>query len=269
MNAEQQWRIPALEELLPVHRLLERLDPEAEPLAAAVCGIALQEARRVVALAGSFNPPHLAHVALLLAAQQKTQADASLFVLSVRTVDKEQVSGILLEDRLWLLCRLTADLPGGAVMVTNRGLYVEQAAALRHLCPKLEDLVFVTGYDKIVQIFDPRYYRDRDSALDTLFASARFLVAPREGHGQADLESLLSRPENAHYATRVDSLAIDGSLAHVSSTQLRASTGGAEVAPEAVPPVVAAFIRQSRCYAPDGGYQARAAALLQAAQGPQ
>ena len=33
-------------------------------------------------------------------------------MLSVRTVDKERPSGLLLEDRLWLLCRLAAAFEG-------------------------------------------------------------------------------------------------------------------------------------------------------------
>ena len=37
----------------------------------------------------------------------------------------------------------------------------------------------IYGYDKVVQIFDPRYYDDRDAALDRLFALSSLLVAPR------------------------------------------------------------------------------------------
>jgi hypothetical protein len=119
-----------------------------------------------VALAGSFNPPHRAHLALLRAGLDATGASAALFVLSARTVDKEQPSGLLLEDRLWLLCRLAGELQGklqgelsaewartpGApqapaprigVAVTNRGLYVDQASALHRLAPGADFMLFV------------------------------------------------------------------------------------------------------------------------------
>ena len=54
-----------------------------------------------------------------------------------------------------------------------------------------------------MQIFDPRYYDDREAALRRLFGQAAFLVAPRDEHSAADLAALLGRPQNAPYAGRV------------------------------------------------------------------
>ena len=262
--------MPSVEALAPLARTLRSLDPGAAPQAAAVCGSGLAAARRLVAVPGSFNPPHAAHLALMEAGLAAANAGAGAFVLSVRTVDKERVSGMLLEDRLWLLCRLAEEVAaatGGVVgaVATNRGLYVDQAAAIRRLCSNLVDLAFVVGYDKLVQILDARYYDDRDAALEALFARARFLVAPRDGNAVEAIAALLARPENARFAGRVRALPVSPALARVSSTAARAAAaGGQPVA--GVPPLVAAFVAATGCYRePDGkGAYGRRAAELEA-----
>jgi nicotinic acid mononucleotide adenylyltransferase len=228
-----------------------------------VCGPPLAGARRLVALPGSFNPPHRAHEALLRAASLAWRANSAACVLSARTVDKEDVSGLWLEDRLWLLCRLSASHT--AVVATNRGLYVDQAIALRALIAPEGALAFVTGYDKIVQIFDPRYYVDRDAALDQLFAQASFLVAPRGAATADDVAALLARPENAPYAARVTTLPLSQELADVSSTRARERGDLTDV-----PELAQQLIRESGCYATPvpAAYAARGAAIRAAASAP-
>jgi len=238
------------------------------PFAEAACGVSTAGIRRLVALPGSFNPVHRAHLALLDAAVVAWRADAGSYVLSALTVDKERVSGMLLEDRLWLLCRQIEADPARdtrTVVVTNRGLYVDQAAALFGLFPTLGALAFVTGYDKIVQIFDPRYYTDRDAALDLLFSRASFLVAPRAGATRDYLHTLLARPENARYAARVTVLPLPLELAGVSSSRVRKGVDGRYAN---VPKRVVRFIRETGCYEDPvpAAYAARAQALLEAAQ---
>ena len=252
--------LPAVEAVAAFHRHLAALDPDAPPAARLVCGPTLEKTRRLVALPGSFNPPHRAHFALLAAARTAWDADAGAFVLSARTVDKERVTGMWLEDRLWLMCQLVGD--AAAMLVTNRGLYTDMALALRALCPALEALAFVTGYDKIVQIFDPRYYDDRDRALDQLFGVASFLVAPRGRSTANDVAALLDRPENRRYARRVTVLELPGELADVSSTSARIQGDLSDV-----PALAAALIRETGCYLnpPPAEYAARGAAIRAAA----
>ena len=82
------------------------------------------------------------------------------------TVDKEQIAGTLLEDRLVALRHFVQDQPRYGVLLFNRGLYVDQALAVHMRDGQVwMTLLFLVGYDKIVQIFDPRYYDDRDAAL--------------------------------------------------------------------------------------------------------
>ncbi len=271
---------PPVAELAPLRRVLAAQDASAESSATQVCGPSVADAQIVVAVPGSFNPPHLAHLALLRAGIRAVGADGAVFVLSARTVDKEVVSGMLLEDRLWLLCGLmddvarddvgesagvslrvdvTGETHGRAsgvslgVVVTNRGLYVDQAAALHRLCPRARRVVFVIGFDKIVQILDGRYYEDREATLDRLFAQAGFLVAPRDDSSAADLAALLDRPENRRYAVGVQGLVLDEALASVSSTDARAAAAGGRTQVAALPERVARFLTATGCYsAPDG-----------------
>ena len=244
--------VPSEAERMRLAAALQTLDPAAPPCAVAVCGAWLETARRLVALPGSFNPPHAAHVALLRAGIEAVATanpigiTAGAYVSSVRTVDKEHVSGIPLADRLWLLCRLL-ETPAAAVVATNRGLYVEQAAALSDLCPYLEELVFVVGFDKIVQIFDARYYADRDAALGDLFGRARFLVAPRDEHTATEVAELLERPENRPFAA-VATLSIDPALAHLSSTLARTQALHRRLPANLVPPIVARYVEATACF---------------------
>ena len=140
-------------------------------------------------------------------------------------MDKEQIAGTLLEDRLVALRHFVQDQPRYGVLLFNRGLYVDQALAAHARWPDLDTLLFLVGYDKIVQIFDPRYYDDRDAALQKLFRLASFLVAPRDDATADDLAALLSRPENRPFAARVQGLPLPSAVAAVSSTGLRQDLG--------------------------------------------
>ena len=272
-------------DLLPLRRLLAGLGPAGgpagRPLAVQVCGAPLAPVRRLVAMAGSFNPPHAAHLALLEAGMLAGEADAGVFVLSARTIDKERVTGLMLEDRLWLLCRLREAFEGDAagaaaaprprpserhlgVVATAQGLYVDQARALQRLAPRAGRVVFVTGFDKIVQIFEPRYYEDRDAALGELFRRATFLVAPRDASTPADLEALLDRAENRRYAGGVAGLRISPELAGLSSTAVRAAVAAGDDLRGVVPDAVMRHLRATGAFgAPDGEgpYGDRIAAL--------
>ncbi|MBI4507281.1 MAG: hypothetical protein HY691_17250 [Chloroflexi bacterium] len=220
-------------------------------------------ARHLAALPGSFNPPTAAHLALARAAR-RAGCDAVVLVLSTRTVAKELPTGLLLEDRLLLLAELARRpvrvAPGAAqgarwatpaalcVAAVNRGLYVDQAALLRATWPEAAPVAFVVGFDKIVQIFDPRYYADRDAALDALFARASFLVAPRDEHDARDLVALLARPENRRFADGVRFLPLPRGVRSVSATQARAALPAGLAAP--VPAPVHAFVRATGAFQP-------------------
>jgi nicotinic acid mononucleotide adenylyltransferase len=171
--------------------------------------------------AGTFNPLTLAHIALVEAAEGMAGVDHVIWVLAVASVDKESTHRATLLDRLVHLLAYVKTVTGSSVVLVNRGLYVEQVRLLRPYLPAGSRPVVLVGFDKIVQIFDPHYYEDRSAALDELFAEARFAVAPRGEAGRAELEALLSRPENVSYRDDVSYLSVPPRYSEDSATTAR------------------------------------------------
>ncbi|HKC73152.1 MAG TPA: hypothetical protein VKF37_02995, partial [Chloroflexota bacterium] len=155
----------------------------------------------IAVLPGSFNPFTGGHEALVAAAWREG-VGAVLLVLPVRAIDKEDVARAALVDRALVLLQWAARHGGAGVALVNRGLYLEQAALLAAQYPS-SAITFLVGYDKVEQIFDPRYYTDRDAALEALFGLATLRVAPRQGRGHDALDTLLQREENRRFAAHV------------------------------------------------------------------
>jgi nicotinic acid mononucleotide adenylyltransferase len=228
---------------------LDQLDPAAEPQVHIVPD-SPQPQGGVIVFAGSFNPPTNAHLGMLQQAQQYAQQHEAMQVyaaLSKQTVDKESVERPLLLDRVMLLDDvLRQHLPHTGVLLFNRGLYVEQAQALHNAFPLVQRILFLMGFDKIVQIFDPHYYTDRDTALNQLFALAELLVAPRGNGGQNEIRALLQQPHNARFAPYVHILPFTNTYRNISSTRIRQ---GIPEAMQDVPEEVRRFIRETHVYA--------------------
>lgn len=233
-----------------VQRVLERLNPEGQPWAMVSPGSAAPRGDSIV-FPGSFNPPTLAHLAMLRQARawakQQYGGHWQVYVaLSRQIVDKETVERMTLLDRVVLLERVLArQVREAGILLLNRGLYVEQAQGIRAAFPQVRRLYFLVGFDKIVQIFDPRYYTDRDAALRELFALAELLVAPRGSDGEAQLKELVAHPENRPFARYVHALPLDARYRDMSSTSARQG-----VRLDEVPEDVYDFVRRTRPYAP-------------------
>lgn len=237
-----------------IQHLLDQLDPDAAPRVLITPGSPRPQGE-IIVFPGSFNPPTIAHLALLEQAEQFAQAqsattgDVRLYAaVSKRITDKENVDRPLLLDRIVLIERVVRKhLARAGVMLFNRGLYVEQADAVHSTFPDVKRLFFLIGFDKIVQILDPRYYSDRDAALWELFRLAELLVAPRGQDGPDALETLLARPENQPFRAHIHALPFDPAYRGVSSTRIREQNdryAGDE------PPEVRQFIRETRVYEP-------------------
>jgi nicotinic acid mononucleotide adenylyltransferase len=204
--------------------------------------------RSVAVLAGSFNPLTRGHTALVEAARREG-SDAVVLLLPLRAIDKEGITRAAAIDRALVLLEWARRRSGVGVALVNRGLYVEQAALLREHLPSSE-VVFVVGHDKIVQVFDPRYYDEREQALEELFRLAAFRVAPRLGQSAAELRALLSAPENAPYASGVVPLALDTDVDALSSTLVREAIRRGEPWEDHVPAETAHFVRAAQPYSP-------------------
>jgi len=207
-------------------QLVTQVASGAEEACVVAGRLQLRAAKRIGLLAGSYNPLTVAHVALAEAARRAGRLDLIAWALTAVTVDKEQVTRASLPQRIAQLdaYRGSADDRvhcSDALVLLNHGLYVDQARAMRTLMAPDAELDIIVGYDKIVQIFDPRYYDDREAALHALFGQARLLVAPRDGQGEADLRALLARPSNQPYAQHVTYCPLDAAYATDSSTEAR------------------------------------------------
>jgi nicotinic acid mononucleotide adenylyltransferase len=198
--------------------------------------------RRAAVLPGAFNPPTLAHLALATTVRD-LGFDVVAFALATRTIDKEEAAGLPVEERLALLAAMAADEERLGALVQNRGLYAEQALAVRSTWQALDDLAFVIGMDKVAQIFEPRYYVDYEGSLATLFANARLLVAARGALDRAELERLLAAAPASHHRGRVQWIDLDRRWRDVSATAVRDRLRRGDVPDEWLPAVVARALR--------------------------
>ena len=173
--------------------------------------------RRIALLSGSFDPITVAHEALAAAAD--AEADAVLLVYSVRTLPKEGgAAGPLLgeDERLDALERFCATR-GLVAALCSHGLLADQAAGAGAAFPAAS-LTLVLGSDKLGQLFDRRWYEDRDAAVARLFAMASVAYAVRAGD-----ESLVRRAlaGAGAWSRRIRALDVDPSVAAVSSREVR------------------------------------------------
>jgi nicotinic acid mononucleotide adenylyltransferase len=233
-----------------IQALLDQLDPQA-PSQVLVLPGSPAPSGKIIVFPGSFNPPTSAHLALLKQAWQFARVHGPMNVyaaISTLITDKERVQRPLLVERISLLDTvLRKHVRHTGIMLFNRGLYVEQAEALHSAFPQVMHIYFLIGFDKIVQVLDPHYYKDRDRALHELFALADFLVAPRAEAGPEELKILLDRPENRQYAEHVQALPLGAAYRNISSTNIRQLPSAHE---QDMPLEVRRFIRGTHVYDP-------------------
>ncbi|MBI4728567.1 MAG: hypothetical protein HY775_03585 [Acidobacteria bacterium] len=234
------------------HRdLLDGLDPAGPASLAAV--EPHSACRSVALLAGSFNPPTSAHV-LLAERALREGFDHVAFVLARRPAGKDP-SGLIQEDRL-LALRLVAGARGIGILVSSCALYADQAAAAAEWFPGAE-ITFLVGSDKVEQIFDSRWYADREAALEGLFGRARLLVSPRADDGER-VRAILGAPENRRFSDRVSVMQLHPAVSDLSSTRVRGLLQAGADPSGLVPGPVARFLGQVRAFAPSvmvGGVQ--------------
>lgn len=242
--------IAHLNRLFALHDAVATLELGAPPTTRLVSPEGATVPRRVGILCGSFNPLTLAHAELAEGALAAFALDTVFFTLAKVTVDKEQVTGMSLEDRL-LLLSFFADRHGQmGVALVNRGLYFEQAQAFRALLGKEVALYFLVGMDKLLQIFDPRYYQDRDAALEQLFAISSLIVANRGDMDGAQFVQLLKQPENRRFRAHVQFFTLSAAVANLSATALRDALAAGQPIDSRVPPETMAFLTETRAFAP-------------------
>jgi nicotinamide-nucleotide adenylyltransferase len=190
---------------------------------------------------GSFDPMTVAHLGLA----EALDSDLGLFLYSPATLQKESGPGgppepplLSEEDRVASVLAVVRPRPRLGMAVCSHGLLADQAEAAARAFPR-SSLVFGVGSDKIRQILDPRWYRDRDADLSRLFTLAEVAYSVRSGD---------DRPEPAEAAgpwgSRIRRLDLDPRLARVSSRTIRAALRRDEDVSAVVPDEVGPFLRR-------------------------
>jgi nicotinamide-nucleotide adenylyltransferase len=243
-----------LKRLFALRDTVETLDVSAPPTIRRVAPQTLPRLRRIGILCGSFNPLTFAHTTLAEQALTTFSLDAVFFTLAKVTVDKEQVAGMGLEDRLLSLSLYAERYPTLGVVLVNRGLYFEQAQAFHSLFGDQTALSFLIGMDKLLQIFDPRYYQDRDAALRQLFSLASLIVANRGDMDEQSFTQLLDRPENRPFRQYVRFFTLPTTVIDLSATQVRQRLAAQQDISTHVPPEVGEFVHETRAYRPSLRY---------------
>jgi len=126
-------------------------------------------------LAGSFNPLHDGHLAMLDAAQQMVNRQA-YFEISIENVDKPRLAKSELQKRAAQISKT-----GGSLIVTNAQRFTEKSSLI-------PGAIFVIGMDTYIRLMDGRYYLDHvagdhsavENSLDLIYENGcRFIVAGR------------------------------------------------------------------------------------------
>jgi len=240
---------------------------------------------RVCVLDSSFNPPTLAHQAMLLNCAKKYPSDCYLLLLSTSNADKGEIVDAKESDDTQALRRpngpeeggtlgrllmmktlaedLRQDLPNLAVASTTTALFVDKAKAISgFFAPLSSESMFVVGADTLLRIFDRKYYASVEEMckqLRAFFAGASFVYANRVG--SPDLQGLLSesglladeiRALLLEFKEQILSVEISERLQTLSSTQARKLLRGGtspESLFEVLSPRMSSFISTNKLYA--------------------
>jgi nicotinate-nucleotide adenylyltransferase len=156
-------------------------------------------------LAGSFNPPTVAHLELAQAASGCVDA---IVCVVPRVFPHKGYSGATLEQRIEMLDAAGLGIPH-AIAASDQGLFIDIARECRDHYGKGVRLSFICGRDAAERILHWDY--GRDGVVEEMLREFELLVAPRGGH--------FSPP--AEYKSRIHSLSVRSGHESVSSTEVR------------------------------------------------
>lgn len=160
--------------------------------------------QRLAVLAGTYNPPTVAHVAL--AREAAARADEVLLVLP-EALPHKRFEGVPQPDRLAMMEILAAQ-ENFSVGCTPGGLFLEIAEACATSFPTSE-IALVCGKDAAERILSWNY--SEEAVLERLFRLAKLWVFARQG--------TLAVP--SHYADAIECFDFDEHLQALSATEVR------------------------------------------------
>jgi nicotinate-nucleotide adenylyltransferase len=161
--------------------------------------------RKLGVLAGSFNPPTLAHVELVGAAGFRV--DEVLCVVPKNFPHKE-FFGATLQERLEMLSRAPFCRPH-SIATSDAGLFLDIARDCRKHYGEDVELYFVCGRDAAERVLNWNY--GRPGAVQEMLSEFELLVAARQGEFEPPAE----------FRERIHPLYIRGGYDALSSTDVR------------------------------------------------
>ncbi|MDX6667725.1 MAG: nicotinate-nucleotide adenylyltransferase [Solirubrobacteraceae bacterium] len=197
---------------------------------------------RIGILGGTFNPPHIGHVACARAAAEQLGLDGVWLMPVAAPPHKRAEQDPGAEHRL-ALCRLAADederLSASAFEIERGGpsYTVDTLAALRADRPD-DELTFVAGGDMAMSLPD---WREPARVLEL----ATFAVAERDALRREQIVAALGALPGADRIAFLDMPRVD-----VSSSRVRERVAAGEPVEDLVPAAVARYIEQRGLYRP-------------------
>lgn len=184
--------------------------------------------RKLGVVAGSFNPPTVAHQELVCAAG--FQVDEVLCVVPSVFPHKEFV-GATLEQRLEMLASAELAKPA-SIAVSEKGLFIDIARECREHYGADTQLYFVCGRDAAERILTWDY--GRPGVVVEMLQEFELLVAARGGEFRPPSE----------FQHRVHPLGLRAAHDHVSSTEVRERIGRGEPWEHLVPAEIVERVRE-------------------------
>lgn len=246
-------RIHDFQLLCGCHGIIEaiREDPHSRILLVSKSGKAGKRPEKGVGIfPSSFNPITHGHMAILRGGAEIKAFQEILLVLDTQAMDKE-IFGATLVDRLLMLLVLFENHPQFSVAVSNRGLFLAKAEVVKKMYPEDTDIIFIVGYDTLARVLDPKYYEDREGALDRLFATCTFMVANRGAYGREAIQRLMATGDNRRFRGKVHFLEIPNHLAQISSNRVRQRVRERKPFAQFIPAQVKEFIEKVQLYMTD------------------
>lgn len=185
---------------------------------------------RLGVLAGTFNPPTRAHLALARAALERV--DEVVFVLP-RALPHKAWDGAAFEDRIRMLELALAAEPRFSIATARGGLFIEIARECREAYGSGVEIFFLCGRDAAERVANWDY--GSPGAFADQLREFQLLVAPRGG----------AYPPPAELRGRVHPLPMPGEYDECSATGVRERIRSDRPWKHLVPPEIADLVRET------------------------
>jgi nicotinate-nucleotide adenylyltransferase len=179
-------------------------------------------------LAGSFNPPTIAHLELANAAG--FQVDEVLCVVP-RALPHKDYFGATVEQRVEMLLQAGLAVPH-SIASSDRGLFIDIARECRTDYDSNARLYLICGRDAAERILTWDY--GRPGVVEEMLNEFELLVAPRGGGFQAPAE----------FERRIHALGMRGGHDHVSSSEVRERIARREPWEHLVPEAIVGLVKK-------------------------